>query len=195
MKTNNNRHSKSELRGSLLTLAFSLCVLAFAAVSAAGCMVSVDAEVPDVEITQKGLTFAGVPLGGALGDVSMTQTFSQDHDALALPNGLTSEIKALEVSLTAKEGVTDFGFVHYLRLTMSDDSHNANAIELINFERDASAAPSAVLQMVATNPVDTLEKWKTKSVLFTIDIAGTLPAKDWVADIAVRFGGKVHYQR
>src|SRR6185295_13035499 len=149
--------------------ALSLCALALAAATSAGCMVSVEAEIPDVQVTQKGLAFAGVPIGGALGDVSMTQSFSQEHDALDLPEGLTSEVKALEVSLTAREGISDFSFVHYLRLTMSDDSNNANAVELIDFQRDDSAAPSPVLKMIAANPVNALEKWKTKSALFTID--------------------------
>src|SRR5205085_10385487 len=97
-------------------LALPLFGLALAAASSAGCMVSVEAEIPDVQVTQKGLTFTGVPIGGALGDVSMTQSFSQEHEALDLPDGLTSEVKALEVSLTAGEGIRDFSFVHYLRL-------------------------------------------------------------------------------
>jgi hypothetical protein len=52
-----------------------------------------------------------------------------------------------------------------------------------------------VLKMIAANPADALDKWKTKSALFTIDIAGTLPAHDWVADVTGRFGGKIRYQR
>jgi hypothetical protein len=194
MKTNSLRSFLVAARGSL-TLALSLSTLAVASAGAAGCMVSVEAEIPDVEVTQKGLSFAGVPIGGALGDVSMTQSFSQEHEALDLPEGLTSEVKALEVSLTARQGISDFNFVHFLRLTMSDDTNNANAVELIDFQRDDSAAPSPVLKMIAANPVNALEKWKTKSALFTIDVAGTLPEHDWVADITIRFGGKIRYQR
>jgi hypothetical protein len=177
------------------TRALLIAATAAWAVGAAGCMVSVEAEIPDVEVTQKGLAFTGVPGANALGDVSMTQSFSQEHDALDLPAGLTSEVKALEVTLTATKGVADFSFVHYLRLTMSDDNNNANAVELINYQRDDAAAPSNVLKMVAANPVNALEKWKTKSALFTVDVAGTLPDHDWAADITVRFGGKIQYQR
>ncbi len=172
----------------------SLALTLVLAAGSGGC-VSVDAEIPNVEVTQKDLTFTGVPVGSALGDVSMTRSFSQEHDELDLPEGLTSEVKALEVSLTAKQGVRDFGFVRYLRLTMSDASDNSNAVELINYERDPAAPPSNVLKMIATNPVNALEKWKTKSALFTIDVAGTLPENDWVADVTIRFGGKIHYQR
>ena len=194
MKTNSHRWFLLAARGSL-TLALPLCALAVVSAGATGCMFSVEAEIPDVEVTRKGLSFSGVPIGSALGDVSMTQSFSQEHEALDLPEGLTSEVKALEVSLTARQGISDFSFVHYLRLTMSDDSNNANAVELIDFQRDDSAAPSPVLKMIAANPVNALEKWKTKSALFTIDVAGALPEHDWVADITIRFGGKIRYQR
>ena len=175
---------------SLAALTFALGALAVTA----GC-VSVDADIPDVEVTQKDLTFSGVPVASAVGDVSMSRSFSQEHDALDLPEGLTSEVKALEVSLTAEKGITDFGFVRYLRLTMSDTSDNSNAVELINYERDPSVPASNVLKMVAANPVNALEKWKTKSALFTIDVAGTLPDQDWIADVTIRFGGKIHYER
>jgi hypothetical protein len=161
---------------------------------AAGC-VSVDAEIPDVEVTQKNLAFDGVPVGSALGDVSMTKTFSQEHDALDLPEGLNPEVKALAVSLTAKSGIKDFGFVRYLRMTMSDTSDNSNALELINYERDDSAPTSNVLNMTAANPVNALDKWKTKSALFTIEVAGTLPDNDWTADVTIRFAGNIHYER
>jgi hypothetical protein len=183
-----NKHNRT-----LTFVALTASTLALSA-GAAGC-VSVDAEIPDVEVTQKDLAFAGVPVGSALGDVSMTRTFSQEHDALDLPEGLNPEVKALAVSLTAKSGIKDFSFVRYLRMTMSDASDNSNAVELINYERDDSAPPSSVLNMTAANPVNALDKWKTKSAVFTIDIAGTLPDNDWTADVTVRFAGTIHYQR
>ncbi len=184
MKKHNNALAFVALTASTL----ALCT------GAAGC-ISVDAEIPDVEVTQKDLSFDGVPVGSALGDVSMTRTFSQEHGALDLPEGLNPEVKALAVSLTAKSGIKDFAFVRYLRMTMSDTSDNSNAVELINYERDDAAPPNNVLNMIAANPVNALEKWKTKSALFTIDVAGTLPDNDWTADVTIRFAGTIHYQR
>jgi hypothetical protein len=194
MKTKNDNRTMTIRGSAAIPLPFAFVLLALAA-GAGGCMVSVDAEIPNVEVTQKGLSFAGVPVGAALGDVSLTQSFSQTHSKLELPEGLSSEVKALDVSLTAKTGITDFSFVRYLRLTMSDDTNNANAIELFNYEKDPAAAPSAVLKVVSANPLNALEKLKTESALFTIDVAGTLPDHDWTVDITVRFGGSIHYQR
>ena len=130
-----------------------------------------------------------MPIGSALGDVSMTRTFSQEHDALDLPQGLNPEVKALAVSLTAKSGIKDFSFVRYLRMTMSDTSDNSNAVELINYERDDSAPASNVLNMTAANPVNALDKWKTEVRALHHRIAGTLPDNAWTADVTIRFAG------
>ena len=59
----------------------------------------------------------------------------------------------------------------------------------------SSAPASNVLNMTAANPVNALDKWKTKSALFTIDIAGTLPDNAWTADVTIRFAGSIHYER
>lgn len=158
-------------------------------------MVSVEADVPDVEVTQKNIMFQGVPATGLAGDVAMTNSFSQKHPTLDLPQGLTPEVSVLQVSLTAKEGISNFDFIHQLRLTMSGDANNSDAVELINYQKDPASQTGAVLTMPSANPVNALEQWKTDSALFTIDIAGTLPTADWAVDVTVRFAGKIDYQR
>jgi hypothetical protein len=50
-------------------------LLTTVATAAAGC--SVEADVPDVEVTQRGVVFQGV--NGAGGDTSMARSFSQQH--------------------------------------------------------------------------------------------------------------------
>lgn len=174
----------------LLSTAIALCASA-----AGGCMVSIEAEAPDIEVTQKDVVFPGSSGGATAGNLSMTHSFSQKHQKLDLPQGLTPEVKALEVTLTAKSGITSFDFIHYLRLSMSDDADNTNAIEAINYERDTTGTTGPVLTMPSANPVNALEQWKTDSAVFTVDVAGQLPESDWTADVTVRFAGKVSYRR
>jgi len=169
--------------------------LAFLALGTGACMVSVEAEAPDIEVTQQNILFPGVAGTGVLGDVAMTHSFSQKHPKLDLPAGLTPEVKALEVTLTAKSGITSFDFIHYLRLSMSDGADKSDAIELINYQRDATGTTGPVLTMPSANPVNALEQWKTDAAVFTVDVAGQLPESDWTADVTVRFAGKVSYQR
>jgi hypothetical protein len=169
-----------------------LGALALLSLSAGGCMLQVEADVPEVEITQHDLGFTGIPQAATMGDVSLSKSFSQKHQRLDLPAGLETEVKAMGITLTAKNGVENFDFLKNLRLTMSDDVHPA--VELINYQRVDGAPSTNVLTMESANPVNTLDQWKTDSATFTIDVAGALPAQDWTVDLAIRFAGKIKYK-
>jgi hypothetical protein len=173
------------------TTRLSLSALLLLGAATVGCAPSVEADVPEVEVTQKGLAFEGVPIGNLIGEVSMSQSFTQKHSKLDLPKGLDSEVKALGVSLFAKSGIQDFSFLHSLQVTMSDGNHPA--VELINYQMVPGAKPSPELDMVSANPVNTLDQWKTDSATFTVNVAGTLPTQNWSVDLRIRFGGKVKY--
>jgi hypothetical protein len=173
---------KSMLFGAFALLSFT----------AGGCMMEVEATVPEVEITQHDLAFEGVPLAAMLGDVSLSKSFSQKHQRLELPEGLDTEVKALGITLTAKSGIENFDFLKALRLTMSDDVHEP--VELIDYTRVDGAPSTNVLTMESKNPVNTLDQWKTDSATFTVEVAGALPAQAWKVDLAVRFAGKIKYK-
>jgi hypothetical protein len=157
-----------------------------------GCMVQVEADVPEVDITQHDVKFEGVPAAANLGDVSMTKTFSQQHQRLELPSGLTTEVKAMGVTFTAKTGIDNFDFMKNMRVSMSDGTHAP--IELIDYQRVDGAPSTNVLTVESANPVNTLDEWKTDSATFTVDIAGALPSGDWTLDVSVRFAGKIVYK-
>jgi hypothetical protein len=163
------------------------------ALGLAGCGVSVEAEVPEVEVTQRDLMFDGVAQGALLGDVALSHKFSQKHKKLDFPDGVDSEVKALGVTLTAKSGIKDFSFLKSLRIAMSDDVHPA--VLLVDYQQTPGTANAAVLEMITKNPVNTFDQWKTDSATFTIDVMGTLPADPWKVDLAIRFGGSISYKK
>ncbi|HVU52288.1 MAG TPA: hypothetical protein VHL80_16455 [Polyangia bacterium] len=172
---------------SLLLGAFTLASLA-----TGGCMLQVEADVPEVEITQHDVAFQGVaPAGVDGGDVALTQSFSQQHQRLELPTGLKTEVKAMGVTLTAKSGIDNFDFLKNMRVTMSDGVHTP--VELINYERAAGAPSTNVLTIESANPVNTLDQWNTDAATFTLDVAGAMPSNDWTIDVSVRFAGKLVY--
>jgi hypothetical protein len=171
-------------------LLFSALVLVLGG-AAVGCGISVEADVPEVEITRHDIAFEGVPVAALIGDVSVTQSFSQMHDKLDLPNGLDPEVKALGVTVTAKAGIQDFGFLHNFRLLMSDNVHDP--VELVSYESDPTAPPSNVLTLTTANPVNIFDQWKTSSATFTIEVAGTLPPNAWSIDLGIRFSAKAKY--
>jgi hypothetical protein len=160
-----------------------------------GCALSVEADVPEIEVTKSDIAFEGVPIGAVLGDVSMTKSFSQKHSALELPEGLTTEVHAIGVTLKAKSGIKDLSFIRMLRVTMADEKNPGAAIELISYQADAAKPAGDTLVMVSANPVNALDQWKTDSAMFTVDVAGTLPTENWTADLVMRFGGSIKYSR
>ncbi len=155
-------------------------------------MLQVEADVPEVEITQHDVVFAGVPAAAGLGDVSLTKSFSQQHQRLELPAGLTTEVKAMGVTLTAKSGIDNFDFLKNMRVTMSDGVHDP--VELVDYQRVDGAPSTNDLTVESANPVNTLDQWKTDSATFTVEVAGGLPPGDWTMDVAVRFAGKIVYK-
>jgi hypothetical protein len=176
----------------LKTTSILLGALALGALTVAGCMLQVEADVPDVEITQHDVVFAGGPAAAGLGDVSVTKSFSQQHQRLELPAGLTTEVRAMGVTLTAKSGIDNFDFLKNMRVTMSDGVHDP--VELVDYQRVDGAPSTNVLTVESANPVNTLDEWKTDSATFTVEVAGGLPLGDWSMDVAVRFAGKIVYK-
>jgi hypothetical protein len=167
-------------------------------VAPSACMLSVEAEVPDVEITQHDIGFTGVPGGAQLGELSTGMSFTQELPAVDFLQGIDSNVQAVKIELRAKTGIKDFNFLRSLRITMSPKSNNGNStvepIELINYEKAAGGTVGATLTIPSKNPVNILEQWKAESAVFNVEVSGTLPEQAWTIDMSVHFAGKVSYK-
>jgi hypothetical protein len=170
---------------------FSLYLGALGAATA-GCGISVEADVPDVQVTQRGVVFQGVPGASLAGDQSMAKSFTQDHDKIEFPDGLDSEVKTLDVSLRATSGVDDLSFIHYLRITMAPDD-GSPGVELGTFEPAAGAAAGKEIHLTTLNPINVFAAWNTSKAKFTLEVVGVLPEHDWSGDVTAHFSGKLKY--
>lgn len=158
-----------------------------------GCMLSVEADVPDVEVKQHDVAFPGVPGGTQLGDLSTGMSFTQERPALDLPAGIDSSVQAVSIELTAKTGITNFDFLKALRITMIPKGGTV-PIELIDYEKAPNTVVGPTLTIASKNPVNILEQWKADSATFTVDVMGTLPEANWTVDLSVHFAGKASYK-
>jgi hypothetical protein len=159
-----------------------------------GCALSVDAEVPEVEITQRNLTFSGSLAGIAPGDLAMSRSFSQSHSKLLFPAGFASEVRVLGVSLVAGAGIDDFSFVHLVRVSMSDDSGVRPATQIVDYREAAEARRGPILDVANAAPADVLDQLGTDSATFAVEVAGALPEQDWTIDVSVRLAASLRYQ-
>lgn len=167
-------------------------VLAAALAAAGGCSVSVEAEVPDVAVTQHDVGVSGIPMAGRAGDVSTHFSFTQKMPNLDLPEGVQSNVDSAKVEFTAKKGIADFSFVKALRVTITPNGSPA-PIELIDYEKKDGAVVGKALTVDSLNAVDILKQWKDEA-LFDIQVAGALPENDWAVDLTVHFNGKFSYK-
>jgi hypothetical protein len=155
-----------------------------------GCTLSVEADVPDVQITQSGLTFEGV--AAAMGDASMTKSYSQQHSQLDLPSQLDTQVRTLAVTLTATSGVTDLSFIKFMSVSMSADADSAPTV-IGSYEPATGAAVGNQLKLTTLNPVNILDAWKTDTATFTLQLAGTLPTSDWTGQVSIDLSGSAKY--
>jgi hypothetical protein len=155
-----------------------------------GCTLSVEADVPDVQITQSGLAFEGVP--AVVGDASMTKSYSQQHSKLDLPSQLDTQVRTLAVTLTATSGVTDLSFIHFMSISMSADA-DSTPIVIGSYEPATGSTTGNQLKLTTLNPVNILDAWKTDTATFTLQLAGTLPTSDWTADVSIDLSGSAKY--
>lgn len=170
----------------------TMLAAALAAAASGGCALSVEADVPDVEVTQHDISIAGIPMAGRLGDVSTHLTFTQSLPSLGLPKGLASNVDAAKIDFVAKKGIKDFSFIKALRVTVTPNG-SPSPIELLNYEKTDGAVVGSTLSVDSLAAVDVLEQWTDKAV-FDIQVAGTLPENAWAVDLTIHFNGKVSYK-
>jgi len=173
----------------------SLTILASLFCLAAASCVQVDAEIPDTKVTQKAVSFQGVPGAQTVGEVSITQSFTVTSDDLSWAKDLNSDVYAYEVELTAVSGVQDLSFIRVARITMSSGEDPSIApIEVINYTRPQSYTASAVLDVPTSQPINVTTVWAAKKLVFTIYLTGIFPEQDWAADVTLHMSGKISYK-
>jgi len=162
------------------------------ATAAGGCSVSVEAEVPDLAVTQHDIPVTGIPMAGRAGDVSTHFAFTQKLPAIDLPDSVESNVESAKIELVAKHGVQDFSFLTALRVTITPNGSPA-PIELVEYQKKEGAVVGKSLVVDSLNTVDILKQWKDQAV-FDVQVAGALPSSDWAIDLTVHFNGKFSYK-
>lgn len=158
-----------------------------------GCALSVEADLPDVEITQPDVQVPAVPAEAQLNDTSVAVPFVLSvHDRLRLRRDSYHEVRVREVRLTARTGVTDLSFLRALRITVAGGEPGQTTtapVEIARYDGNAPASPTLVLPR--NPPADVTAPFRADTQLVIIELAGTLPPRAWSADISVRLSATV----
>jgi hypothetical protein len=168
-------------------------IATLSALAASGCL-SVDAEVPEMQVKRHDLVFEGVPETPGVA-AAVTETFTHRHSPLWVPDGIQSEIRATEVTLEARQGTPELSFIEGLLLvTSADEQGSAEPEVVLAYERAEQVRVGQVLSMPARSTTNLAELWQTDATHYELTVWGMLPAQSWSVDVTVTFSGSFSYE-
>lgn len=173
----------------------SILVAFLLSTASVGCA-RVEADVPDVRVTKRAVAFQGVPGSQAIGEVSITQSFTLGENDLSWAKDLNSDVYASAVELRGVGKTQDLSFIHSAHVSMSDGAKNATVtpVALVDYERPAGAVASPVIDAPTLYPVNVSSVWKSERVVITLVLAGVFPDEGWEADVTLHLSGKLSYK-
>jgi hypothetical protein len=189
--------------------------LALGAALLSGACVSAQADIPALELTRQNLTFPGVP--AELDSVPVdtrtslarkaaeddyhfpTVSFSYDRIPIPRPPGVSSDVVAKEVTITARDGIEDLSFVRRIRLRVTRLGEDREEPEVV-IDTSSPGATTEPFGRSLTTPVlgaqRSIDPWQTESSVYELDLWGDVeeaPALPWAIDVSVVFGGSVSF--
>ena len=166
---------------------------------ASGCVLSVEGNLPEIEVVQRGLSIPGVPREARASEPTAgVASFFQPNDHLGLEPETYASVHVKEVVLSAKSGVDDLSFIHSLRIGMNGLQGfvaGTAPVEVAHYQRSATAGPPVgpTITMRNSQPVPVIEAWRDSMAVLTLQAQGDLPETAWTVDIIVRLSAVLKY--
>jgi len=157
-----------------------------------GCSPSFEADLPDVEVTQRGLKMAGVPGAALLGDASVTSSFTFSSSAWA--KRMNSEILVHKVTITANGSLASLDFIKSARVTAAASALSDGTTPIVDYERSADAPSTLAIAVSPPAPIDVTSLWSADQVVIELQAAGQLPEQDWTVDVTLNLSGNITYK-
>lgn len=158
----------------------------------AGCVLSAEGEIPEVEVVQENVAFPGAPRAG---EESLTIPVTQSVPRFQISSDNFDQVTVQEVSIAARSGVTDLSFIRTLRISVNTAQGHARGepgIGIAQYERAAGAPPvGPTLVIPSAPPADVVRVWQARTVVVVTEFVGDLPAQAWSADLGVRYAARL----
>lgn len=157
------------------------------------CILSVEADMPEVELTQHDIRIPGVNLHTSLPGVSITRQFTLTAANSAWAKSMNSEVVAHEVKVTSKS-LPNLDFVRVARLAMVDAKSEGQNTMIVDYERAPDAPSSAVLDLSPVEAVDVTQLWSADKTIIELTLAGDMPPEDWFISLTLGLSGKITFK-
>jgi hypothetical protein len=163
------------------------------ALLAPACMLSAEADMPEVEITQHGIRMPGVDVHKSVSDVSITSQFTFTASNSAWAKRMNSEVVAHQVKVSS-DNLPNLDFVKTASLLMADPKDERLDTRLVDYERPQDAPSSAVLDVSPDDPVDVTQLWSADKTIIELTMSGNMPAEDWFISLTMSLSGKITFK-
>jgi len=170
-----------------------LPILSVVAILTSACSLSVEADIPEVELIQHGVRMPGVDLRRPVGGVSITSEIIFTSSNSAWAKRMNSEVLTHQVIVTS-ENLPDLDFVETASLIMTDPETEGLNTEVVRYQRSKGAPSSSVLDVSPENPVDVTQLWSSTKTVIELTMSGAMPAEDWFVTLTLRLSGRIAYK-
>lgn len=157
------------------------------------CSPSFKADLPEVEVTQRGVKLPAVPCSVPAGDVSVTTAFTLSSSDVAWAKRVNSDVLVHHVKIAPGGSLSGLDFVMFARSTVAADSRPDTTTEIMNYDRGEPRTAGPDIEVAMPAPVDITIPWNADKTVIEIQLAGQLPAQDWTIDVTLKLSGKIAY--
>jgi len=165
-------------------------VIALAAVLMPGC-IQAKAEVPEVEITRQNIQVPATPAAVPDGTiVTLKKQFQYDQAPVSLPDNVTIDVRATEITISLRKGPADLSFVHEASLTVFKSGSAAETVA--SYKSSAQPAGRFVTVPMQGDP-KLLDPWLIEDSTFELKLVGALPKQEWSVDVSIKYSGSLSY--
>jgi hypothetical protein len=157
-----------------------------------GC--SFEADLPDVQITQRGLIVPGVPQTTPGSPSSTPSFFPLSSSDVAWAKGMKTDVLVHRVQIAASGSLSTLDFIDCVHVTVAAPSSSESAIPIMDYERNEEAPSSSVIDVSIPAPVNITTVWSADKTDIELQMAGQLPELDWTVDVTLNLSGKITYK-
>lgn len=159
----------------------------------AGCpLLEVDAELPEVCMTQKDVQIDGVPVDMAMA-VDRTFTFD-DLSAFAPLEELDAEAHFVSATVRATHGIDSLAFVESASVEVASNAPESTLPTLTVYACDGDClAQDAALVIPVQDRSDALAYIRSGSLSIRLQATGALPTEDWTMDVETCVAARASY--
>jgi hypothetical protein len=158
------------------------------------CAPSFEADLTEVEVTQRGVKMSAVPSSAPAGDVSISGAFTLSSSDAAWSKRMNSNILVHQVKIARAGSLSGLDFIRLARATVAADANPDSTTEIMKYDRGPDSASGLSIEVDMPVPVDITTAWTADRTVFGFQLAGQLPAEDWIIDVTLRLSGKITYE-